>query len=370
MPNDSQEPAPQEPVIEAIAAITPALLQGLNALEFAARHLNPAQLPQLVDAVTDRAPPLESAITQGKAIEWPEHLAPVRDRLVSAGEAVLESLTGLVEAIDAPQPIAVAYRSLRGYARAAEAIYPLAGSLRPINMFFLDAAARKDDALVRTLAARADPDAEVGVMHSSEKPGERGGFSMYVPEYYSAEREWPLVVALHGGSGNGRAFLWSWLRDARSRGAILLSPTAVGSTWSLMDPEVDAENITRMIAFIGERWRLDPARILMTGMSDGGTFTYVGGVRAGAPFTHYAPVAASFHPMMLGMMDQDQLRACPLYIVHGAHDWMFPAVMAQQARETFEAAGARVTYREIPDLSHTYPRDENPKILDWLTNTS
>ena len=25
-----------------------------------------------------------------------------------------------------------------------------------------------------------------------------------------------------------------------------------------------------------------------------------------------------------------------------------------------------LVYREIEDLSHTYPRDENPKILDWL----
>ncbi|MBX3503784.1 MAG: dienelactone hydrolase family protein [Alphaproteobacteria bacterium] len=361
MPDDSQEP-----VIAAIAAITPALLQGLNALEFAARHLNPAQLAQLVDAIVDRAPPLEASVAQCRATEWPEHLAPVRDRLATAGEAVLEGLTGLVDAVDAPQPIAAAYRSLRGYARAAEAIYPLAGSLRPINLFFLDATARNDAELVRQLAARANPEADVGVMHSSDTPGERGGFSMYVPEYYSANREWPLVVALHGGSGNGRAFLWSWLRDVRSRGAILLSPTAVGSTWSLMEPEVDADNLARMVTFIGERWRIDRSRILMTGMSDGGTFTYVGGVRSGAPFTHYAPVAASFHPMMLTMMDEAQLRACPLYIVHGAHDWMFPAVMAQQARETFESAGAQVTYREIPDLSHTYPRDENSRILDWL----
>jgi len=29
-------------------------------------------------------------------------------------------------------------------------------------------------------------------------------------------------------------------------------------------------------------------------------------------------------------------------------------------------AGARVIYREIDDLSHTYPRDENPRIMDWL----
>jgi phospholipase/carboxylesterase len=36
------------------------------------------------------------------------------------------------------------------------------------------------------------------------------------------------------------------------------------------------------------------------------------------------------------------------------------------ARQALEAAGARLVYREIEDLSHTYPRDENPRILDWL----
>ena len=29
-------------------------------------------------------------------------------------------------------------------------------------------------------------------------------------------------------------------------------------------------------------------------------------------------------------------------------------------------AGAAVVYREIADLSHTYPRDENARILDWF----
>jgi len=29
-----------------------------------------------------------------------------------------------------------------------------------------------------------------------------------------------------------------------------------------------------------------------------------------------------------------------------------------------------VKHREIEDLSHTYPRDENPRIMDWfLLNT-
>jgi phospholipase/carboxylesterase len=52
--------------------------------------------------------------------------------------------------------------------------------------------------------------------------------------------------------------------------------------------------------------------------------------------------------------------------VHGALDWMFPVATARMGREALERAGAHVVYREIEDLSHTYPRDENPRILDWL----
>ena len=36
------------------------------------------------------------------------------------------------------------------------------------------------------------------------------------------------------------------------------------------------------------------------------------------------------------------------------------------AHETLEGAGADVIYREIEDLSHTYPREENARILEWL----
>ena len=32
------------------------------------------------------------------------------------------------------------------------------------------------------------------------------------------------------------------------------------------------------------------------------------------------------------------------------------------------AAGARVTYREIEDLSHTYPGEINAGLLDWMSS--
>ena len=45
---------------------------------------------------------------------------------------------------------------------------------------------------------------------------------------------------------------------------------------------------------------------------------------------------------------------------------MFPLDVARTANAALTAAGASVVYREIADLSHTYPRDENPRIMDWL----
>jgi phospholipase/carboxylesterase len=355
-----------EPAVDAISALVPATLRALYALEFAGRHLSPANLPRLIEAIAGRDADIVAALSSSRATDWPERLGPVRACLEGAAEAAGKGVSGLLAAGDAPQPIVAAYRAMRGYARAAEALYPMTAHLKPVSQFFLEAAARDDAALAARLAP-ADPVREqVGVMHVGGPPGTRGAFSLYVPEYYDASRPWPLVVAMHGGSGNGGAFLWSWVREARTRGLIVIAPTASGSTWSLMEPDEDGPNIDRMVDEVAGQWNIDPERQLLTGMSDGGTFSYVLGLGSDCRFTHLAPVAAAFHPMMMGFADPARLRGLPIHIVHGTQDWMFPPTLARQAQQTLEQAGAAVTYREIADLSHTYPRDENPAILDWF----
>jgi phospholipase/carboxylesterase len=299
-------------------------------------------------------------------VDWPERLKPVRACLEPAAEAAVAGITGLRAAGEAPQPIVAAYRALRNSAQAAQSIYPMAAFLKPVSQFFLEQPARDDAALLARLAA-VDPAREkVGVMHAGGPSGTRGAFSLYVPETYDAERAYPLVVALHGGSGNGGAFLWSWLREARTRDFIVMAPTAIGSTWSLMDPDTDGPSIDAMVEQVAQQWNIDAGHKLMTGMSDGGTFSYVLGLRGDCQFTHLAPIAAAFHPMLLTFADADRLRGLPIHIIHGAQDWMFPAHLARDAERTLAQAGAKVVYREIADLSHTYPRDENGKLLDWF----
>lgn len=361
--------AADEPAIDAIASLVPATLRALHALEFAARHIAPTNLPQLIDAIGSRDADIDAALKVSAAAPWPGRLEPVRGCLETAARLASEGIAGLRAAGDTPQPILAAYKALRTYARAAEALYPMAAHLKPVSRFFLEAAARDDAALVDRLAS-VDPTREgTGVMHVGGPPGTRGAFSLYVPETYDSGRAWPLVVALHGGSGNGGAFLWSWVREARTRDFIVLAPTAGGSTWSLMEPEVDGPNIDRMVEEVAGQWNLDTRRHLLTGMSDGGTFTYVLGLRGGCRFTHLAPVAAAFHPMMMmTLADPDRLRGLPVQIVHGTQDWMFPPEIARNALQTLQQAGAAVVYREIADLAHTYPRDENGAILDWFLN--
>jgi len=133
-----------------------------------------------------------------------------------------------------------------------------------------------------------------------------------------------------------------------------------------MGEDVDAEPLRHMIESVAARYPLDRSRILLTGMSDGATYALLCGLREGMPFTHLAPACGVLHPALLMSGDMDRARDLPVYLIHGALDWMFPVATAQLARQALTTAGARLVYREIDDLSHTYPRDENPKILDWL----
>ena len=347
----------EDRVLDDIATLIPPLLRSLEALAFIARHFDPPAFADVMDAAGTPDTDLRDA--HDAMADWPARFEVVRGRLDRATEAALSGFDGLRAADD----VRSAFRALRFLPRAEEALYPLAPGLPSVSRYFLPLAQRDDASLLPRLAA-GGPDS--GIFHINNDPGSRGGFSLYVPELYTPERPAPVVMALHGGSGNGRGFLWNWLRDARAAGAVLIAPTATGPTWALNGPDADTPNLRHILEQVRSRLAIDPSRMLLTGMSDGGTFSYVSGLEPASPFTHLAPVSASFHPMLARMADAERMRGLPIHIVHGTLDWMFPVEIAHSARDALTAAGAAVRYREVEDLSHTYPRDINPELLDWL----
>jgi phospholipase/carboxylesterase len=355
------EPSAIEGAFADLRVLLPALLRSLRGLVFLGRHLNPPEVAAAMRAAAESEDDLRA--TRPRLDAWSESLAPLREGLAVASDAALAAFEALHEAED----LRGVFRAMRFLPRSEEALFPLCAALAPVSRYFLDRPSWDDSELQARLDAAESE--EAGVFHFDHENGARGGFSVFVPEYYEPDRAWPLVMALHGGSGNGRAFLWSWVAAARSAGAILVSPTAVGETWALMGDDRDTPNLARILDVVGGRWRIDPDHRLLTGMSDGGTFTYVSGLEAGSPFSHLAPVAAAFHPMLAGMADAERIRGLPICVVHGALDWMFNVELARQAQQALTAAGARVTYREIADLSHCYPREINRELLAWLRSS-
>jgi phospholipase/carboxylesterase len=360
-------------VIDALGGLLPPLIVTLERIGWVQRNLYPPLAPRLAEELVPCADAMVGPLRAVEALTCPDELRFMRNPLVEAARQTLDLVAIFVEAARPPGDPMGLYRALRRFARVQETLYPLAPVFEPLSRWFLEPALRDDDALVANLRAAAlrDADARVGVMHASNERDARGGFSLYVPEYCDGKRPMPLVVALHGGHGHGRDFLWAWLREARSREVLVLSPTSRDRTWSIMGgDDVDAEPLREMVASVAERYPVDRTRVLLTGMSDGGTYALLCGLRDGMPFTHLAPLCGVLHPMLLANGDLARARGRPVYLVHGALDWMFPVHTAQLARQALLAAGARLVYREIEDLSHTYPRDENPHILDWLTGNA
>ena len=295
-----------EAVVDDIVAVLPPLLQSLEALGFIARHLNPPDF----GAVMEAAGTPDQALQCGAAAAG--RLAGGIRRRAGIARGGERRGAGGVRGI--ARGTARQWRSDCGVSRAAPRPARAGGAVSAGREI---AAGERVSSSIPPCATtpicgaprRARPSENTGIIHDHNEPGSRGGFSLYVPEYYTPDRAWPLVMALHGGSGNGRGFLWSWLRDARSLGAILVAPDrnrqhlgADGRGYR------HARTSPAFSTSVRARWNVDPGRLLLTGMSDGGTFCYVTGLERASPFTHLAPVAATFHPLMAEMADAERLR--------------------------------------------------------------
>src|SRR3954471_11141814 len=170
-----------EAVVDDIVAVLPPLLNALEALAYFKRNLHPPAFGSVMNAI---GAPDETLQTARAAIgDWPEQFTGLRERLDRACDETFAAFAGLREVERGNGDLVAVFRALRHLPRAQEALYPLAVQFPPVSSFFLHATSREDKDLLARLEVGASE--HTGVFHDHNEPGSRGGFSVYVPEYYA-----------------------------------------------------------------------------------------------------------------------------------------------------------------------------------------
>ncbi len=236
----------------------------------------------------------------------------------------------------------------RSLCRGLQVLYGIRARTPTLSEYWL-----LPDALAKLETPAEDADAPVGVIHR-RRAAPLADYSLYVPEGYSPDRQWPLIVGLHGAYGRGDHFIWSWLRPAKSRGYMLMAPKSLDVTWSILQPECDARSVAEMLDEVCAEYAVDRSRVYLSGLSDGGTYTYLLGLTRPELFAGIAPIAGDFHGMMDDMLRRKQGIGLPIHIVHGALDHIFPVETIRSGHALLNRLGYDARYEELPDWGHSY----------------
>ena len=195
--------------------------------------------------------------------------------------------------------------------------------------------------------------------------GKTLSYGLFVPRAHDADVALPLVVCLHGAGFTGDAYLERWASRLGDN-VILACPTfTMGAWWTRIAEDLVLATINDVRA----TYRIDPDRIYLTGMSNGGIGAWIIGM-------HHAPLFAAVAPMAGGIDDVlfpflANLRQTPVYVIHGSQDAIMPVHLSRAITSELTRLGIAHTYREH-DRSHPhagghfFPRQELPALLKWL----
>lgn len=166
-------------------------------------------------------------------------------------------------------------------------------------------------------------------------------FLVHVPSGFDGKTKLPAVIMLHGagGSGASAARETGWSSEADQEGFLAVYPEAMpgrpdeasrfmtnprlwndGSGRGRLAPKIDDVGfLATVIGYLEQSYAADPARIYVTGMSNGASMAFRAGIALANQVAAIAPVAGR-----LWMTDQQLTSPVPLLFIIGTADPLNP----------------------------------------------
>lgn len=191
--------------------------------------------------------------------------------------------------------------------------------------------------------------------------------ALSVPLTYQPTKEYGLVVCLHGAGFTGEAYLERW--QARLGGEYVLAcPTVPMGAWFTRGAE---ELVLATIRSVQRRYHIDPDRIFLTGMSNGGIGAWIIGMHQAPLFAGLAPMASGLDSVLMPFLAN--LRSTPIYIIHGVKDEVMPVELSRAITQELTRLGYSFVYREHDRAhpmagGHYFPKEELSDLVNWLNS--
>ncbi len=180
----------------------------------------------------------------------------------------------------------------------------------------------------RTFFHRAPAEEDVRVITVGDQVRR---YILHVPASYTGNDAVPLVVVLHGGGGNGRAAakMSMFSEKADREGFLVLYPFGSGRfaesllTWNsgnccgyALEHKIDDVAFIRaLVEQIKSQYRIDSARVYVTGMSNGGMMTHRLACEMSDVFSGAADVSGA-----MNVAQCNPVKPVAMVIFHGKKD--------------------------------------------------
>jgi phospholipase/carboxylesterase len=173
----------------------------------------------------------------------------------------------------------------------------------------------------------------------------------------------PLLVYLHGATGNGERALRRIGPVADRAGVVVLAPDSRDGTWDAIRGSFgeDVAFLDRALELVFSRLNVDPARLAIGGFSDGASYALSLGLANGDLFPRIVAGSPGF------VMSAPSHGRPRVFISHGTSDPILPIDRCSRVIvPRLKSLGYDVTYREF-EGRHELPDAVANESLEWMT---
>jgi poly(3-hydroxybutyrate) depolymerase len=198
------------------------------------------------------------------------------------------------------------------------------------------------------------------VPHRYERdPVTGGGYYYYVPSTYSHDRPAPLIVSCHGTPPFDVAehHVREWKGLAEKQGCIVVAPILGATDGILGDGPLvgmfaDERLILSIISYLGYRYNVDKANIMITGFSGGGFPTYWVGLRHPGIFSAVVARNCNFSEGNTDGWYPPEATQTNVFVYYGENDPAAIVIQSENAVRYLRSKGFNVETKVLPGLGH------------------